>query len=270
MKGQMFVKFFLFMGCFCVLRLLAAQSTELVFSIENGFIFTQIEINRQPMKVMIDWGDAQALRLSASWARQQNIALNPTGTKVYWVDGRGFEEYEGSIEHLKIGDWERKDVAFAAADEETEIAARETGVAFDGAIGFGAFYGLYVHIDYPNRRIRMSKTAFEELKTEHYFRLSGKKATVYVPIKVGKKKHRFVLDTGCAVSVLDEKTFSEIAPDAAFELEVSGKRLQLDKTERMDLSIMRKERAVGILGGDFLLRNALYLDPLEKRAYICR
>lgn len=241
----------------------------LPISLEKGFIFTTISINGQSAKVMVDWGDPAALRLSAAWARKQGLPLKATGNKIAWVDGRSFADHEGTVDKLTVGEWTKEKVEFFAADEETEIAAKEVGVDFVGSIGFGAFYGLHLYIDYSQNQILLSKDELPMLKSEHFFEWDKKSAEILVPLKIAGKTYRFALDTGCDRTLLEGKRFAKTNADAPLTLDVAGKKITLPATQKMRSKILQKDGIDGILGGDFLQQQALYIDFAAGRIYLC-
>jgi predicted aspartyl protease len=228
---------------------------------QYGFIFTNLEVNGQTVKAMIDFGDPSTIQLSSSFVEKNNIPVEATNAQAMHMDGSTFSINQGVVEQVKIGTWEHKDVEFKSSPGDLESVSTQIGTTFNAVVGWGYFNKYFTQMNYADNSFIVSKS--KPKMKDSLLRKSYDKTSNYlsVSIELDEQEANFILDTGSGYSLIDSSYAEKIGLEA-LNLELGDKALPLNLMKH-DLSMLKQLNAVGIIGGDFLQEYKILLDPFE-------
>ena len=230
---------------------------------EYGLIFTNISVNGKSVKAMIDFGDPNVLQLSSSFVKEEQIDVQKTNAIAKDVFGNSFEINKGVAKEIMIGQWKNNDVEFLSSPNEIESVSKQINTTFNAVVGWGYFNNYYTQIDYKASTFIVSKK--HEFDDTIIFKTSFNKNSNYlsVPVSINDSTANLIIDTGSPISLIDssyyhQRKFKDIV------VKIEQKEVPLDlKTQ--DLRILKQINAHGIIGGDFLNKYKIIIDPFKKQ-----
>lgn len=230
-----------------------------------GLLFTDVEINGQKVKAMIDFGDPNYLQLSSSLVSRQEIQVKKTKAVAMDVFGNSFDINKGIVKTVKIGNNTESNVEFSSSPNEMESVASQINTEFHAVIGWGYFKTYFTEINYANNTFTLTKE--EPIGEEYLFHTPFDKNSNYlnIPVHFNQSKANLILDTGSPVSVIDSSYYQEKKLQST-DVSLGGKEVDLDFYIQ-NLSVLKSLNANGILGGDFLGKYTILIDPFEKTLY---
>ncbi|NAS31558.1 hypothetical protein GTQ40_11290 [Flavobacteriaceae bacterium R38] len=243
---------------------LISKTTPNVIEIEKsdyGLIFTNITVNGQKIKAMIDFGDPNVIQLSSTLVKDQNISVIKTKAIAKDIYGNSFEINRGTAKEIIIGQWKENNIEFSSSPGEMEGVAKQINSDFKAVIGWGYFSKYYTVINYGTNKFELfeqkSSIQNEFLKTPY------KKNSNYlsVPVTIQNQNVNLIIDTGSPVSVIDSTFYKDLDTDN-FNMKIGTKNVTL-KMVSQDLSVLKQLNAVGIIGGDFIGKYKIHIDPFE-------
>lgn len=263
------------------LHLSAAAAPDTVdLSFINGLPFTTVKIGATTSRMMIDSGGALGLSIPESTVKQSgSVTLLDTRTKFSDVHGMVFEVSNLVARQVVVGKTELGPVegrlhtqwgGGATEGPEAELTrARQAG-----AIGLAAFGERPVLFDYSRGRMviyapgegpQAAKDGWEALPLAY-----GKEGP-NVSLRVNGKPHRFVLDTGFPVNVVDAERVPAPACKGCDPRQL-GKLW--DETGRSFGNLMAERISLngapfdGILGAPFFRAHRVLIDVAGGRLLI--
>ncbi len=113
---------------------------SIIFEKTNyGLIFTNILVNGKEVKAMIDFGDQHYLQLSSTLVGRLGLAIEPAGYQVADVYGNTYDVNQGTLNKLKVGNWQNESVEFTSQAGEMESVSEQIGTEFNAVVGWGYF-----------------------------------------------------------------------------------------------------------------------------------
>lgn len=241
---------------------------------EQGFIFTNIEINGINTKAMIDFGDPHVLMVSTREVKKQQIPLVDTGDKMQHVNGAPMTLYSGKVESLKVGSQQLEGVEFFSAANEIEGVSRQVGTPFDAVLGWGFFSQSAFSLDYGSLRIEFLSED-DKIKDGQPIRYSKTSNYIVLPFDIAGKPANVILDTGSGISLVDQewaKSFKKTRSPLGFPMiteRIKSGGMSIDQSfELMDLNMLKALDAIGILGSDFIGRFKMTFVPDQNLIYL--
>jgi hypothetical protein len=227
-----------------------------------GLIFTNISVNGTVVKAMIDFGDPNVLQLSSSFVNKKDLEVSKSGAVAKDLFGNTFEINNGIANKVTIGNWESNNIKFSSSPNEMESVSKQINTEFDAVIGWGYFSKYYTQIDYKsNKFVLAEKKVFDD---NIMFKSSFNKNSNYLnlPVLINNKKANLILDTGSPISLIDssyinQREFEDIV------VKLGDKDFPLN-LEIQNLEMLNQINANGIIGGDFLEKYKVNIDPFKN------
>ena len=143
-----------------------------------------------------------------------------------------------------------------------ESVSKQINTEFDAVIGWGYFSKYYTQIDYKsNKFVLAEKKVFDD---NIMFKSSFNKNSNYLnlPVLINNKKANLILDTGSPISLIDssyinQREFEDIV------VKLGDKDFPLN-LEIQNLEMLNQINANGIIGGDFLEKYKVNIDPFKN------
>jgi hypothetical protein len=233
---------------------------------DYGLIFTDIKVNGQNVKAMVDFGDMHQLQLSSTLIKSMELPLKKTNTLVYDVNGNSRELFEGMVKEVEISNWIEKEIRFTSQMGEMEEVSQQIGTEFNAVVGWGYFQQYFTEIDYKNEVFRLHKKPFDSWEgwtSIPFFKASGQ---LLIPVNYQGEEVMMMVDTGSPVTVLDltKENIPEIGP---FTFQIKDQHFSI-QAYGQDLSVLADLEILGILGGDFLRMVRMVIDPDTQIIYL--
>lgn len=263
------ILFFVTLYCFSF-YLVNAQKFNRDFnqiSIEKspyGLIFTNIRVNGETVKALIDFGDPHVLQLSDSFAKKKALSLKKTDASFMDVQGNSFQVFEGEVESLTVGGWTATNVTFQSSPGEIDGVAKQVNTDFKAVLGWGYFAQYYTLIDYTDKSFTMYREKQDIQKPYIETSYNKESGHLAIPVLVDAEKVQMLIDTGSPVTVIDTK-FSEKHYQEPFVFTIDGQKVSC-KAHKQDLSVLQG-LGVGIIGGDVIGKYKMWIDPFMQKIY---
>lgn len=228
-----------------------------------GLIFTTIEVDGVKVKAMIDFGDPHMLQLSSSFVREYGIEVTKTNAIAQDIFGNTFEINEGSVNEVVIGNWKSRNVTFSSSPNEMESVSKQINTVFNAVIGWGYFSQYYTQVVYQENKFELSKN--DPLSEDILFSTSYNKNASYliVPVTINAISENLIIDTGSPVTLIDSAYYyNNDLKDLTFKIE--NKNISLTPYIQ-NLELLKQINAIGIIGGDFLAKYEIIIDPFENK-----
>lgn len=235
---------------------------------EYGLIFTDILVNGQEVKAMIDFGDMHRLQLSSSLTDRLGIETRKTNALVFDIQGNSWELYEGIAPKVQIGSWSEDQMTFTSQIGEMEAVSEQIGTEFNAVLGWGYFQEFFTEIDYDHESIILYQNKPVEFAGQKGIPFSMQTGQLLFPIEINGKEELMMLDTGSPVTLLGVSMDSMLT-DGLFAFRIQNQDFQIPAYIQ-DLSALDDLNIMGILGGDFLSLVKLYIDPNHQKIYVKR
>lgn len=229
---------------------------------DYGIIFTNILVNGENVKAMIDFGDPNVLQLSSSLVKKQNLTVHKSNAIAKDVFGNSFSINTGLVNEILIGNWKEKNVKFSSSPNEMESVSKQINTTFKAVIGWGYFSKYYIQMDYKENKFLLSK---DELSNNNYFlKTTFNKNSNYlnIPTFINDLNANFIIDTGSPVSLIDS-SFMKQKDLKDVNIKLGNKKIDLD-LHIQNLEILKQIGANGIIGGDFLTNYKVTIDPFKN------
>jgi len=233
-----------------------------------GLIFTDIEVNGEPLVAMIDIGDQQRLQVAFSTAEALAIPLEKAGFKAGDINGNQWDVYQGTLNTLKLGEQVFSDVRFSSSRGDIEGVAEQIATDFQAVIGWGFVKDYVVEFDYSNKHIRMSEHLPQGLLPTMTLAYEDQYGPLIISVKIAGKMRRVMLDTGASVSVFDPQLV-KFGKDNEVSLNLGGEAITLTGYEQ-DLAVLADLEVVGILGSDLLHLYKVIINPLSHQVHFVK
>ena len=256
------------------LMLQGQKQTTIPFEVSDyGLIFTDVIVNGEKVKAMIDFGQPHLLMLSSSLVAKHQIETVKSDKGGYDIDGNKMAFYEGKVNELLIQGLSIKSVGFSSSPNEMESVSEQIGTRFDAAIGWGFFSQYFFTLNYSGREITLHS---EAQKLEDSFQVDYDKNGSYMMLntQLGKKEAKMIIDTGAPVSTLHDQFITDKEPEKnawgqpSHQLKTKIGKEKLDiEYELRDLSVLKPLKVVGIIGGDLLKEYIISINPNEQTMY---
>lgn len=241
---------------------------------EYGLLFTEVVVNGEKVKAMIDFGDPHVIMLSGSLVKKQKLKTTTSDRVGYNMNGEELKFFEGSAEQVEVNGLKLSDVDFTSSPGEMEGVSEQIGTRFDAALGWGFFSRYTFTLDYSKAQILLEKGA--QVRSGEGFVMDYDKSGNYMTLKAdfGEKQGNLIIDTGSPVTYLHSKFLDQPATGKneygqdyqQIETLFGETRLTLNY-EMRDLSILANINAVGIIGGDILKKYQITVDPAKQTMY---
>jgi predicted aspartyl protease len=233
---------------------------------DYGLIFTDIKVNGQNVKAMVDFGDMHQLQLSSTLIKSMELPLKKTNALVYDVNGNSRELFEGMVKEVEIGNWLEKEIRFTSQMGEMEEVSQQIGTEFNAVVGWGYFQQYFTEIDYKNEVFRLHKKPFDSWEGWTSIPFSKASGQLLIPVNYQGEEVMMMVDTGSPVTVLDltKENIPEIGP---FTFQIKDQHFRV-QAYGQDLSVLADLEILGILGGDFLRMVRMVIDPDTQIIYL--
>lgn len=231
---------------------------------DYGLIFTNIQINGKKIKAMIDFGDPHILQISSEFVKNEKIQVIKTDAIAKDLFGNTFEINEGIAKEVIIGDWKNINLKFSSSPNEMELVSEEINIKFEAVVGWGYFSQYYTTIDYKSNKFELSKN--KPNNENILFRTMYDKNSNYlsIPVVINASKENLIIDTGSPLSVIDSSYYyKNELNDLSFKL--GNKDILIDNPHIQNLEMLKQLNAIGIIGGDFLGKYKITIDPFENK-----
>lgn len=264
----------------------AAVSTgEQSFEFHRNLIFFPARLNGKQGNFLLDTG-APTLLLNDRSAPESHA-----GTSGFGASGE-VTLNQRRVESLEFAGQQHDDVWALGLDlRDMEV---RTGRSIDGFVGYKQLWNRELRIDYPNRSFSVLKSGrhpqWEERAPDLVFNLEFSGHLPIVTLRIGKRRMRFILDTGAAVNLLDQQ-YAKEADRTQRQMNIQGldglnndcdivrlgasRSLPLTPTQRefvvTDLEHLQEpgeQRVAGILGSSFLRRYCVGIDYRRRKLYL--
>lgn len=255
------------------------------FDLHRNLIFFPARINGRQGNFILDTG-APTLLLNAR--HTEGAGLNSTGL------GAGGEVAIGQqkVELLEFAGQKHGRV-WALSLDLRAMEAR-TGRTIDGFIGYEQIWNRELRIDYPNHSFSILKSTRRPVRNErtpdYVLDLEFSGHLPLVTFRFGKRRLKFILDTGAAANLLDER-YVDIAEATGQKMNIQGidgldqdcdivrlpspEGLALNGLQRsfvkMNLEHLQESGepvVAGILGSAFLNQYCIGIDYRRGKLYI--
>jgi len=259
----------------CLPLLSAGQEkTSIPFEISDyGLIFTDVVINGEKVKAMIDFGQPHLLMISSSLVEKQGITTTKSDKVGYDINGNEMVFLEGTTNELRIQDLSIKSVAFSTSPNEMESVSEQIGTRFDAALGWGFFSKYFFTMDYSGEEITLF-TAPQQLEGSFEVPYAKNGSYMMLNTQLGKKPAKLIIDTGAPASTLHDDFSKEVVPiknkygqpAQTLKTTIGPKTVDIE-FELRDLSVLEPLKVVGIIGGDLLQHYIISIDPNKQTMY---
>ena len=225
---------------------------------DYGLIFTIIQVNGKKIRAMIDFGDPHILQLSSEFIKNEEIQVTKTNDIAKDIFGNTFEINEGII-----GNWKNNNLKFSSSPNEMESVSEQINTKFEAVVGWGYFSQYYTTIDYKANKFELSKKDPNDKNI--LFKTVYNKNSNYlsIPVVINASKENLIIDTGSPLSVIDSSYYykNELT-DLSFKL--GNKHISIDP-HIQNLEMLKQLNAIGIIGGGFLAKYKVIIDPFEMQ-----
>jgi len=229
---------------------------------DYGLIFTTIQVNGKKVKAMIDFGDPNMLQLSSSFVKNEKIDVKKSNAIAKDVQGNTFKINDGIVSEVIIGQWKHKNIEFSSSPGEIESVSSQINTKFDAVVGWGYFSQYFITMNY-NENLFLLHSEKPTITNSNFITNYEKNSNyLSVPIEIKSKKVNLIIDTGSPLSVIDS-TFYYKNKIEEFIFNIGDEEISLN-IEIQDMPILSQINAVGVIGGDFLMKYNIYIDPFEK------
>ncbi len=225
----------------------------------EGLIFTDIQINGEPLRALIDFGDPHVLMLSYSIAMEKELDLTKTTEKAHYINGKSYDLYDGHVEKLKVGKWEMENVSFACSPGEIEDINKNISIHFDAVLGWSYFSQFNVTIDYHQSELCLSKANLNVSEFDFSSSFTEKNGYLEMEMEVDGEIKNFILDTGSPINLIDKSILSNRKIHTA----INGNNVNI-KLYSTDLSLLKQMNIYGMLGTDFFKMFIISIDPFNE------
>jgi len=225
----------------------------------DGLIFTDIQIDGEPIRALIDFGDPHVLMLSYSYATEKGLELIKTVEKAHYINGKSYDLYDGQVEKLKVGKWELDNIVFASSPEEIEDINKNISIHFDAVLGWSYFSQFNVTIDYHQNELCLSKADLNVSEFDFSSNFTEKNGYLEMEMEIDGEVKNFILDTGSPINLIDKSTLSNRKIHTA----INGNNVNL-KLYSTDLSLLKQMDIHGMLGTDFFKMFVISIDPFNE------
>ncbi len=226
---------------------------------DYGLIFTNIKVNNNEVRAMIDFGDQHKLQLSSSLIEELNIETEKAGYQVSDVFGNTWDVNKGIANSLVVGTLEEINVEFTSQKGEMESVSQQIGTVFKAVLGWGYFKNYFTEIDYSANLMTLHSQ--KDFTVNEIFQIPYNKdaSQLIIPAIVNNQKVNFMIDTGSPVTVIDS-VFMEKLNNEKFIFKLDKQNFEI-KAYPQDLSVLSDLEVVCILGGDFLKEWKVIINP---------
>ena len=232
---------------------------------DYGLIFTDIEVNNEPVRTMIDFGYFHQLQLSTTLVGNQKLETVKTGYQSGDVFGNIWDVYKGMAATVKIGSNTEKNIEFVTQEGDLESVSQQIDTEFDAVLGWGFFKNYFTEVDYSNHTF----TLHQELPSnrEDVFSIPYEKNAnqLIITARIGDEPVKIMIDTGSPVTVVD-KAFRDAPDGSLFNFQLADQDIGLIAYQQ-DLSVLTDLEIVAVLGGDFLRQWRIIIDPTENKLH---
>jgi len=229
----------------------------------QGFIFTNIFVNGEKVKALIDFGDPNVLQLSSTFVKKHPLDVKKTGSIAQNVNGNQYEVNQGTVKEVIIGEWKLNDVIFFSSPGEIEEVSQEIKNGFNAVVGWGYFGKYYNIVDYKSNKITLFKEAQQpsNIYAENVYQRFSSYITL--PVTIKNIKANLILDAGSQYNVIDA-TFYNQNQIKDFVMTFGEKDIPLNVITQ-DLVVLQQLKAVGIIGGSFIEQFVMHINPFKEK-----
>jgi len=235
-------------------------------SSKYDLIFAKVTVQGTEALALVDTGCSCSVWLSSELARQLELPLSrDANSALQWIDGKTTPVQTATLQVLKAGSLERRDVPIKFGGDRFETIARGRKPGFDVILGWAFLSENYFLVDYKNRFLQFSDAPFE-LKGSHMtWNYSDANKIPAVEARLDESEVSLYVDTGALTTRLDSaRARASPGQVVAREVTIGGRGLTLQWLAA-DLSRLR---VAGIIGNNFLSRFSLYFDTRNKRIHL--
>lgn len=230
-----------------------------------GLIFTDVIIEGEPVKAMIDFGDPNVMQLSSTYVADNKLEVQKSNAVMMDIQGNSFSINVGTIDKVKIGLHEEKDVEFSSSPGEMESVSKQIGTDFHAVVGWGYFKNYYIELNYANRQFTLRDNPMKLEQVAYEISLVDNPSYLIFRIEVANEEIGVLLDTGSPVSVID-KNFNY---ESDSSVRLGGKEASINFYKE-DLSVLADMDVKAILGGEFMSDYILHIHPKEQQIYFTK
>lgn len=230
-----------------------------------GLLFTQLEIDGESVKSMIDFGDPNILQISSTFVKKKNLQVKETNMEARDINGNSFKVNQGTLNEVKIGNASEKNILFSSSPNEMESVSKQIGTIFNAVVGWGYFKQHFVTVNYSKKEFLLRKNTPSISNPKSTVMYPENSSYLIIPIVINGVNTKAIIDTGSPVSVIDAKFQSSLEKDVngmnVGELEVQ------EQFHAQDLSMLSAidKNAKVILGGTFLEKYQVHINPKEHK-----
>ncbi|NQX81552.1 MAG: hypothetical protein HRT66_06120 [Flavobacteriaceae bacterium] len=232
---------------------------------EYGLIFTNIQVNGKGIKAMIDFGDPHILQLSSGFVKKEKIQVSKTNSVAKDMYGNTFEINEGIANEVIIGSSKESNIKFSSSPNEMESVSEQINTKFEAVVGWGYFSKYYTEINYKSNKFNLYKDKPIGVNTAFSTSYDKKSNYISIPILIKGKKENLIIDTGSSLSMIDSTYYHNNKIDD-FNFSIGDKEMLID-VHVQNLPILKQLNSIGIIGGDFLQKYKILIDPFVKKIY---
>ena len=264
-KAWLLTVFFSLNVFICVGQVSESTTEEISITFERseyGLIFTDIVVQDEKVKAMIDFGDPHKLQLSSTVIEKLGLETEPAGYKVADLFGNSWEVDQGIAEYVMIGDHRMQDMKFTSQSGEMETVSEQIETTFNAVVGWGFFKDYFTEIDYANSEFRLTETADASRGELFSIPFSAETGQLIIEGVLNTNPVKFIIDTGSPVSVIDPSV-KKFTDSEEITLTLGDQEVKVNVYQQ-DLSVLSDLDVVGILGGNFLEMWKIVINPADQ------
>jgi hypothetical protein len=233
---------------------------------EYNLVFAKVSVNGKEVLALVDTGSSSPVLLSSTLARELKIPLvEDKKSTIRGLDGKTFHIQSGRVETMKVGDYEKRDVAIQVAGDRIENIAKQVKTPFEVILGWEFLSEKYLLVDYKKSVLHLSDDPFELGKGSVAISYSVVNRVPVIKGVFDREEVTLQFDTGAPMCNIDAG-YAQATPGEIISREATlgGRKFAL-KWRVKDLSVTKKSLGnVGTIGNNLLSRYAVYFDIKNK------
>lgn len=225
-----------------------------------GLLFTEIEVDGNRIKAMIDFGDPNILQISSTHVDRHGLVVKESKGVAMDIMGNQFKINSGIVKEVLIGTKTEQDVEFSSSPNEMESVSKQIGTEFHAVVGWGYFRKYYTTLEYSKLKFTLSEKPPDVVNNVASTHFIDSKSYLIIPVVINEKSVNALLDTGSPVSLVDRA----LGLDNLTKLKIGESEMQ-ESFVSEDLSMLKDLGVSVLLGGTFLSNYRVHIDPVEMK-----
>ncbi len=231
-----------------------------------GLIFTKLKVKDETVNAMIDFGDPNILQFSSKFVTKHSIPVKKIQAKMYDIRGNEYDINFGTIENVSVGKEALPKTPFSSSPGEMESVSKQINTEFNAVVGWGYFSKYFIQLDYNQRKFYLNKTQSPIAKFKAQTPLMEDVDYLIIPVSFKGHEVKAVIDTGSPVTVVDPSIAKYSSPGQS-TFNIGSVKFE-DKFYTEDLSILEDMGIKMIIGGTFLQKHIIHIDPFNHQLTI--